>query len=1092
MLKKDFSYPKITDKNLQSKLYKKREFYYHKVEARDILKTWDDIQNYREKICFGEFELAEQQKVIKNYISLYTPYNGLLVMHGTGTGKTCGAIAIAEQFKEVARRYDTKIYVLVPGPNLKENFKYELGVNCTNETYLKNRKNIELMTNQEQDREKRKAISQALQFYKIMSYKSFYRKVLGEKIQVKKIEGEKQKKTYRKTDTGDFEREVVIDKIENLNNTVIIVDEAHNFTGNERGDALKKIMSQSENCKLILLSATPMKNLADDIIDMLNFLRPENDQINRDDLFTGERNHEMKLKPDGLKILQEKANGYISFYRGNMPYTFADKIDKGVIPKGLLFTPLILCNLLPFQEKTYLETLKFKEDIDALDRKSNSAANFVIPNLNKENNDVIGNYGLDGLTILDSNLKNDAEKLNKFINKTILNNQIDKNNINEIIKFDDKKKNLYGLILKKNNLKNFSSKFYQCLINLEKLIDKQAGTAFIYSNVVKIGIELFSMVLLENGYLEFDETNVYNIKNNTLDAITGLTFENFIKKFNKDEFKPATFILVTGGSEDDNLPEEKQRIIKSVFNDISNVNGSKIKLILGSPVMNEGVTLENVSQVHILDVHYNLGRIDQIIGRAIRHCKHKNVVTKENPFPQVKVYRYAVDIKNKQSSEIDLYQKAELKYLLVKKVERALKEIAIDCPLLYNGNVFPEDLEKYKNCSPPTRENVEQGKTICPAMCDFERCDYKCKDPELDKFLDKKGYRDLDKKEIDYNTFNDDLAIEEINNIIDKIKGYFKINTFLTFNQIKKKIEKDLTPHQKNLFDINFIDMALDRLTPVSENDFNNFKDTVYDKYNTTGYLIQRNEFFIFQPFEETQKLPMIYRETFQKDLLKPLNISNYIENKFPNLKIESDETKIISKKKKKYDFDSNIDYYNNREENDIVGIIDLSKNEDVFKLRKKRPKSFDKKRGVGLQSLKGAVCNTSNERGDLLKILKKLDVDIKEYLKVNRLTLCDLIKNKLIELEKYQTGKNKKTFIMIPANHPTIPFPLNLEDRAIFLRDEISNLTKKDINETITKKNKEIILSFKNTSTVNPFKKEIEKLGFKLDSKGIYSIVLT
>jgi hypothetical protein len=69
-------------------------------------------------------------------------------------------------------------------------------------------------------------------------------------------------------------------------------------------------------------------------------------------------------------------------------------------------------------------------------------------------------------------------------------------------------------------------------IEFQKLIDKQAGTAFIYSNVVKIGIELFSMVLLENGYLEFDENNVYNIKNNTLDAITGLTFENFIKKFN--------------------------------------------------------------------------------------------------------------------------------------------------------------------------------------------------------------------------------------------------------------------------------------------------------------------------------------------------------------------------------------------------------------------------------------------------------------------------------------------------------------------------------------------------------------------------------
>ena len=44
-----------------------------------------------------------------------------------------------------------------------------------------------------------------------------------------------------------------------------------------------------------------------------------------------------------------------------------------------------------------------------------------------------------------------------------------------------------------------------------------------------------------------------------------------------------------------------------------------------------------------------------------------------------------------------MYKKAEDKYLLIKKLERAMKEVAIDCPLNVYGNMFKEEIEKYKN-----------------------------------------------------------------------------------------------------------------------------------------------------------------------------------------------------------------------------------------------------------------------------------------------------------------------------------------------------------------------------------------------------------
>ena len=51
----------------------------------------------------------------------------------------------------------------------------------------------------------------------------------------------------------------------------------------------------SENLKVILLTATPMKNLADDVVDLLNFLRPSDDLIKRDRVFTGEKNWKVFL-----------------------------------------------------------------------------------------------------------------------------------------------------------------------------------------------------------------------------------------------------------------------------------------------------------------------------------------------------------------------------------------------------------------------------------------------------------------------------------------------------------------------------------------------------------------------------------------------------------------------------------------------------------------------------------------------------------------------------------------------------------------------------------------------------------------------------
>ena len=619
---KDFSYPKTEDPDFMIKIFKKREFYYHHVPQRDKLETYDQIQKYRAVNCKkGEFEPREQQAIIPNFISPNTSYKGVILMHGVGSGKTMTAIRVAEQFKEQIKKYNTKIYVIVPGPNTRENFKKEL-INTTGETYLKNKEGLKQMSKGEIDKEKKTAIYSALQYYKILSYKSFYKKVLGEKIVEKKVVGDTQfKSSYRKTSEGDFEREIVVDRITNMDNSILIIDEAHNITGNEYGEALKKIIKSSENLRVILLTATPMINLADEIIDLLNFIRPDDDQAQRDKVFTKEKNYMMKIKPDGLKYLKEKANGYISFYRGSIPYTFAERIDKGIIPEGMLFTPVIKCFMEQFQLNTYIKTTESLDD--TLDRASSAVSNFVFPGLNKEKTELEGYYSADGMNIVLSQLNSDGDKLRKLINKTIFNGKLSKEEEDNFI-LESTKKNITGLILKNPYIKKFSTKFYTLLEKLSNLVEgkKGASTAFIYSNLVKAGgMELFAETLLQNGYLEYQEdTSNYDIKDDTIDYKTGLSYLDFKKKKSLIDFKPATFILVTGGVDEsgEDVPEIKQKIIQDVFNNSYNSDGKFIKFVLGSRVMNEGVTLKNCSQVHIIDVFFNIRGGISRFARAAR------------------------------------------------------------------------------------------------------------------------------------------------------------------------------------------------------------------------------------------------------------------------------------------------------------------------------------------------------------------------------------------------------------------------------------------------------------------------------------------
>jgi SNF2 family DNA or RNA helicase len=65
-------------------------------------------------------ELFSYQKIVREYLLMETPYRGLLLYHGLGSGKTCSSIAVAESLLTTK-----KCYIMLPA-SLSENYRGEI------------------------------------------------------------------------------------------------------------------------------------------------------------------------------------------------------------------------------------------------------------------------------------------------------------------------------------------------------------------------------------------------------------------------------------------------------------------------------------------------------------------------------------------------------------------------------------------------------------------------------------------------------------------------------------------------------------------------------------------------------------------------------------------------------------------------------------------------------------------------------------------------------------------------------------------------------------------------------------------------------
>jgi hypothetical protein len=120
--KYDFLYPDLEDTQFAVKIAKRKEF-------NDAQMTTEvkNVEEEADRMCNASFELSPHQQFVKNYLSVNTPYNTLLLYHGLGTGKTCSAIGVTEEMRGYMKQMGiTRRIVIVASPNVQDNFRAQL------------------------------------------------------------------------------------------------------------------------------------------------------------------------------------------------------------------------------------------------------------------------------------------------------------------------------------------------------------------------------------------------------------------------------------------------------------------------------------------------------------------------------------------------------------------------------------------------------------------------------------------------------------------------------------------------------------------------------------------------------------------------------------------------------------------------------------------------------------------------------------------------------------------------------------------------------------------------------------------------------
>ena len=834
-----FTYPTIKNKEFQFKISKKREFDY-KYDSQE--KSCDDTF----------FTLAPHQEFVKRFISYNSYYNGLLLYHGLGSGKTCSAIGITEETRKYIK-YSPKFkpIIIVASSNVQSNFKLQLFDEnklkqihgqwvihgCLGSSLL-DEIGLSQVNNLDKETIIKKIKKLIRKYYVFKGYVEFANIILkySKNIEKLKIEFE--------------DRMIVIDEIHNIRTITDGKSEMQKVAQN-----LEYLVKKIKYMKLIFLTGTPMFNGAEEIIFMLNILNLNDKQkpVKKNKIFKLDGS----FQKDGEELLISMANGYISYVRGENPYTFPHLIppqlfdEKQSLIKQKKY-PTILFNSNKLEENIeHLDLYLSKLHTTQLDIYKE-----IIKNLNKKGKTNNLNYTETLIPLQTLNISYPIDIIEDYDEDDFLEEEDIKdkpNGINDIMLWElsGKPKVMHSFtykneknqIFKKNKIGEYSTKIKTILNQIEDPNGKSCdGIILIYSQWIYYGVLPMALALEELGYSRF-----------------GSKTKNLID----NEKNNYSYSIICGNKE---LSPDINEEIEALTN--NNTNGERVKIVIISQSGTEGIDLKNIRQVHILEPWYNMNRIEQVIGRARRNCSHKELPLEKR---NVQVFLHSVEpIETKKGymEPIDmyLYRLSENKNKMIGKVSKLLKQVSVDCLLNENQKNF-STLNKKINLTLSNRKEIKDFSIKDKPytnICDYqETCEYIC----INKDLQTNDNKDI-------STYN----YKHITNdqIMYSIKLKFKERHIYEDKELKKYIYT-LYPFMKE----DEYEYAVDRL----------MNEDIYDKYNEKGKIIKMNDLLLFHPDIED------YEFLTSEEIMNPILREDSIEMEPIYIKSEIDEIYKLFKK---------------------------------------------------------------------------------------------------------------------------------------------------------------------------------------------------
>lgn len=619
-----------------------------------------------------DVKLGSYQRLLSDYLNDETNYRGLLVYHGLGSGKTLSSISIAEGVNK-------EVIVLLPAA-LKKNFigdlqkhinKYKLPTNYSDQSKDKQK---EMM------KESMNKINKKYTFVSSNAWNTASTmETLDEKENVLKL-----------IDDEVFSHGV-FQKKNALDNKLLIVDEAHNLCVNIinpksiNGIKIYEQIMDANNLNLVFLTGTPLVKDPYELAIMFNMLRgyltiPGDSE--KYTAFPGDYTEFNKYFVDKINnkiinenIFKERIVGLVSYYSGLL-----EDDSREIFPEKHN-TVLEYVHMSSHQWKQYVIYRKEEMEMERISK--HKKQNIVRVPFKRPSKDAQATY-----RIRSRQISNFALPENMKFPK-----------VQKDIKMDDVYHDLIDSLTTEqltDGLKSLSPKMNRMLENIQGF---QKGIQLVYSDFKNIGgVNLFAKILEENGFTNYNKQIAADKKqkggkksNKTTFKKSGDKKEKGNKK-SKKTIDKGSFAIFSGDT-----PVELRDQILRVLNANDNMYGQNIRVLMITGAGAEGLDLKNVRKVHIMEPYWNMTRLDQVRGRAVRIKSHIALPKSERI---VDTYLYmSTPIGGDQSlnervlgkeehltTDVVIYENAKRRNRLLGQFLVAVREIAMDCVINYNAN----------------------------------------------------------------------------------------------------------------------------------------------------------------------------------------------------------------------------------------------------------------------------------------------------------------------------------------------------------------------------------------------------------------------